>query len=289
MQGELNPATTILEIRDRDNRVIYTRDDNGPAVTNPMTPAEAYLPHFILEGNTDPARNILWGERARLVTPDGQRRPAGFKTGTTNDFRDVSGLRLRAGQPDDRRLDGEQQPGADVERVLGRPLQRRRPALPVAGVHAAGAEQPVGLERAGSRCRQTSFDQPPGIVQANVCRFSGMSAGNCGGERAITLPFLEGTVPPLDNVHFRGCLDLEAYIAQSAPDAARQLDRRRRHLVGPPGQRPDRAARRPGAATRTTCASSSPSRRSTASVASPRSAASACARPRASPDTPAGR
>ena len=29
-QGELHPATTILEIRDRNNRVIYTREDNGP-------------------------------------------------------------------------------------------------------------------------------------------------------------------------------------------------------------------------------------------------------------------
>ena len=38
---------------------------------------------------------------------------------------------------------------------------------------------------------------------------------NCG--QIITLPFLEGTVPPLDNVHFRGCLDLEAYIAQATP------------------------------------------------------------------------
>ena len=91
-QGELHPATTIIEIRDRDNRVVYTRADNGPEVTNPMTAAEAYLPHCILEGNTDPARNILWGRRAQLVTPDGQRRPAGFKTGTTNDFRDVSGF-----------------------------------------------------------------------------------------------------------------------------------------------------------------------------------------------------
>ena len=29
-QGALHPATTIIEIRDKDNRVIYTRDDNGP-------------------------------------------------------------------------------------------------------------------------------------------------------------------------------------------------------------------------------------------------------------------
>jgi hypothetical protein len=63
---------------------------------------------------------------------------------------------------------------------------------------------------------QTSFEQPPGIVTASVCRWSGLSAtNNCGPP--ITLPFLEGTVPPLDNVHSRGCLDLEAYTAQSTP------------------------------------------------------------------------
>ncbi len=60
---------------------------------------------------------------------------------------------------------------------------------------------------------QTSFNAPDGIVNAQVCRWTGMSAtGSCG--RLITLPFLEGTVPPLDNVHSRGCLDLEQYVAQ---------------------------------------------------------------------------
>ena len=39
---------------------------------------------------------------------------------------------------------------------------------------------------------------------------------NCG--RIITLPFLEGTIPPLDNVHTKGCLDLEQYVAQSVPE-----------------------------------------------------------------------
>ncbi|MEP6807509.1 MAG: transglycosylase domain-containing protein [Chloroflexota bacterium] len=91
-QGTLHPATTVLEIRDRDGKVIYNLKDNGPAATEPMTPAEAYLTHWIIEGNTNPKTNLLWGERARLLDPSGARRHAGFKTGTTNDFRDVSGF-----------------------------------------------------------------------------------------------------------------------------------------------------------------------------------------------------
>ena len=67
--------------------------------------------------------------------------------------------------------------------------------------------QPVG---------QTSFPQPEGIVNASVCRWTGMSAtNNCGP--TVTLPFLEGTVPPLNNVHPAGCLDLEQYVWTATP------------------------------------------------------------------------
>jgi hypothetical protein len=42
------------------------------------------------------------------------------------------------------------------------------------------------------------------------------NSGRCG--RTITVPFLEGTVPPVDNVHPRGCLDLELYVSLATPD-----------------------------------------------------------------------
>jgi membrane peptidoglycan carboxypeptidase len=215
-QGALHPATTILEIRNKDNRVVYTREDNGPQTGHPMTQAEAYLPHYILEGNTDPARNLLWGERAQLITPDGQRRPAGFKTGTTNDFRDLSGFGYV--------------PGALTTGVwMGNNNQEPMSNEFVGGLFSADGplflwhdfmdlalnqpwdwneQQPVG---------QTSFPEPEGIVNAQVCRWSGMSAtGACG--RTVTLPFLDGTIPPFDNVHVGGCLDLELYVSQATPD-----------------------------------------------------------------------
>jgi hypothetical protein len=46
----------------------------------------------------------------------------------------------------------------------------------------------------------TDIAQPTGVVTADVCRFSGMSAtGACG--QTMNVPFLDGTVPPPDNVH----------------------------------------------------------------------------------------
>lgn len=214
-EGELHQNTTIIEIRDRNNRVVYTRADNGPEVTHPMTAAEAYLPHFILEGNTDPKRNLLWGSRAQLLTTDGQRRPAGFKTGTTNNFRDVSGFGYVANS-------------LTVGVWMGNNNQEPMSNEFVGGLFSADGPlylwhdfMNVALNKpwdwnGQQPVPQTSFPQPDGIVTAQVCRWSGMSATSACAEK-ITLPFLEGTVPPLDNVHHDGCLDLERYIAEATP------------------------------------------------------------------------
>jgi membrane peptidoglycan carboxypeptidase len=215
-QGELQTNTTIREIRNRDGRIIYTREDDAPEASKPMTAAEAYLIHYILEGNTDASRNLLWGDRANLFTPDGQRRPAGFKTGTTNDFRDVSGFGYVPGslvtgvwmgnnnQEPMSNVLGQGLFSADGPLFLWEEFMRRALNEP----WAWNGEQPVG---------QTSFDRPDGVVLADVCRWTGLSATNgCG--KIITLPFLEGTVPPLDYVHPAGCLDLELYVSTATPD-----------------------------------------------------------------------
>jgi membrane peptidoglycan carboxypeptidase len=214
-QGELHPATTILEIRDRNNRLVYSRDKNGPEVTKPLTPSEAYLTHWILEGNTDPARNLLWGTRALLTDPNGFRRHAGFKTGTTDDFRDVSGFGYI--------------PGSLVTGVwMGN--NNQEPMSNVLGVGLFSADGPLYMwhdfmQRAINEpwdwnkqkpVPQTDFAQPADIQLVSVCRFSGMAAnGNCGATQVM--PFLPGTVPPPDNVHTRGCLDIVQYVRQSDP------------------------------------------------------------------------
>jgi membrane peptidoglycan carboxypeptidase len=212
MQGTLHPATTIREIRDRDNRVIYSLEDNGPEATTPMTGAEAYLTHWILESNTDPRRNVLWGPPAQLTDAGGNRRHAALKTGTTNDFRDVSAFGYVPGslvtgvwmgnnnqEPLSNRL-GQGLFSADGPLYLWHDFMEIALNQP----WDWNGKQPVP---------QTDFPQPAGIVTASVCRFSGMAAtGNCGPTQEM--PFLEGTVPPPDNVHSNGCFDIEQAIRQ---------------------------------------------------------------------------
>jgi membrane peptidoglycan carboxypeptidase len=209
-QGTLHPATAIREIRDRNNRVIYTLDKNGVEPSQPLTKAEAYLTHWILEGNTNPDTNVLWGDRAQLDDRNGERRHAGFKTGTTNDFRDVSGFGYV--------------PGGLVTGVwMGN--NNQEPMSDVLGAGLFSADGPLYLwhdfmEIALNRrwdwndkkpVPQTDFPQPTGVVTEEVCKYSGMaSIPGCGETR--DLPFLEGTVPERDNLHTKGCFDIEQAI-----------------------------------------------------------------------------
>ena len=219
-----------------------------------------------------------------LVTPDGQRRPAGFKTGTTNDFRDVSGFGyvpgslttgVWMGNNNQEPMSNEFSGGlfsADGPLFLWQDFME----LALNQPWAWNDNHPVG---------QTSFPQPDGIVNANVCRWSGMAAHEQLWRPTVTLPFLEGTVPPFDNVHPSGCLDLELYVSHAVPTRPPNWIDGGRHLVGPGGERPDRRERGSRSATRRIRTSSSRSRRSTASPASRPCAASASPSPVRPPAT----
>ncbi len=211
-KGVLHQPTTIIEIRDRNNRVVYTREDDGAEPSRPMTQAEAYLTHWILQGNTDPDQNVIWGPNAFLTDRNGDRREAGFKTGTTNDFRDVSGFGY---------VPGGLVTGVWMGNNNMEPLSNRL------GQGVFSADGPMRLWRdfmqtalnrrfdwnGRKPVERTTFAQPDGIVTERVCKYSGMRAtSSCGETREV--PFLEGTVPTPDNLHQRGCLDVELAIAQ---------------------------------------------------------------------------
>jgi len=197
-QGTLHPATTILEIKDRTGKVVYTLADNGPKPTQPMTPAEAYLTHWIIQGNTDPQLNLWWGERAMIQNENGVRRDAAAKTGTTTDFKDVTAFGYVANSLTTGVWMGNnnQEPLANGLFSANGPLYLWHDFMAIA------VNQPWDWNGQAS-VPLTTFQQPAGIVTANVCRFSGMAAtAACGA--TIEVPFLDGTVPPPDNVHVNG-------------------------------------------------------------------------------------
>ncbi len=54
-----------------------------------MEPAVADLVTNIIAANTDPSQNPVWASR-RLIAANGKRRPATFKTGTTDQAKDLA-------------------------------------------------------------------------------------------------------------------------------------------------------------------------------------------------------
>ena len=78
-------------------------DDQKPVGIEVVSPQAAYIITDILAGNTIKNVNPYWGKLA--VSGDGKRRPAAYKTGTTNDNRDVHAYgflappRTRRGRP----------------------------------------------------------------------------------------------------------------------------------------------------------------------------------------------
>ena len=215
-QGLLHPPTTIREMRDRNNRVVYSREENGPQESRPMTQAEAYLTHWILQGNTIPSENAVWGGRAELRDNAGQHREAGFKTGTTNDFKDVSGFGYASGSLVTGVWMGNSNGDPMSNRIVGGLFSADGPLYLWHDFMEIALNQPWDWNGQQPVAR-TTIARPEGVTMANVCRYSGMAAtGACGQVREM--PFLDGTVPPPDNVHGEGCFDIV--------QAVRQDDRR---------------------------------------------------------------
>jgi membrane peptidoglycan carboxypeptidase len=84
--GKLMPRTTTVV--DSNGTTVWP--EPGAKAVKPKTvisPQAAYIMTDILKGNTEVKTNPFWGEWA--VTDGSRRRPAAYKTGTTNDNRDV--------------------------------------------------------------------------------------------------------------------------------------------------------------------------------------------------------
>jgi membrane peptidoglycan carboxypeptidase len=175
----------ILEIKDSKGDVVWPAADTKPTSTRVVSAGTAYIMSDILKGNTDPKVNVDWAKWD--IVQGGVRRDAAYKTGTTQDTRDVTAYGFLAPPKD---------PKA-AQLVVGVWLgnSNNHPT----GVLSLDASAPVWsriMRDVSAGLPRATFDaaKPKGIVTAKVDAYSGMLPGPFT-TRTINEVYLSGTAP----------------------------------------------------------------------------------------------
>jgi membrane peptidoglycan carboxypeptidase len=176
----------ILEVRGPDGSVLWKAPK--PSGEAAISPATAYLVTDILQGNTDARQNPIWAEKLALRGPDGERRPAAVKTGTTNDARDLGTYGFLPPQPD-----------GGIGLAVGVWLGNSDHSYPRARKPATSLTAAAPLWRAYMRQLTadwpvTKFKRPDGVVAERIDAWSGGDPGPWTRATVREL-FVKGTEP----------------------------------------------------------------------------------------------
>jgi membrane peptidoglycan carboxypeptidase len=180
--GVLMPETVILQVKDHTGAVVYPTAENKPVGKSVASPQASYIISNILEGNTIKSVNAYWA--AQMVVENGKRRPAAYKTGTTDESKDVDAFGFVA-PPDD-----PQQPAIAVGVWMG-----NSDAMAVQPLLSTTSTAPLWNRIITEVTKGTplaSFKRPDGIVEKKIDAYSGMLPGP-GTTKTITELFIKGT------------------------------------------------------------------------------------------------
>ena len=170
--GVLSEPFVIATITDRDGTVIYDQAADAAEPERVVSEDAAYLVTDILADNTNPATNIIWGQRFQLTTDEG-RRPATLKTGTTNDFRDLQAFGYLAPDED---------PATDEGAIITGVWVGNSDFSAIQDVFAADGPTFIWHDymaevAAANELPLREFPRPAGIVEAEVDALTGMLPG----------------------------------------------------------------------------------------------------------------
>jgi membrane peptidoglycan carboxypeptidase len=187
--GVLAKPFLIVTIKDRNGHVIYNHATDGPKPQRVISEDAAYLVTDILKDNTNPATNIIWGQRFQLTTPQG-RRPATLKTGTTNDFRDLQAFGYLAPDKD---------PTKDQGAIMTGVWVGNSDFSAIKDVFAADGPTFIWHDymaevTAANKLPLRDFPRPADIVRVTVDALTGMLPGEFT-TRTITEDFAPGHLP----------------------------------------------------------------------------------------------
>jgi membrane peptidoglycan carboxypeptidase len=182
--GKLMPRTMILKVTRADGTVVWPDPAVKPKAKTVISPQTAYIVTDILKGNTDPRVNPFWSDWA--VYDGTRRRPAAYKTGTTNENRDVHAYGFIAPPKDPKA------PALAVGVWMGNSNNE-----PNFDTLSLGSSAPLWSRIMAEVSKGTpivDFSQPKGIVTATVDAFSGLKPGPFT-TKTIKELFIPGTQP----------------------------------------------------------------------------------------------
>jgi membrane peptidoglycan carboxypeptidase len=179
------PQEMILEVRDSNGKVVWPTDTTPPQGDKVISPQTAWIVTDILAGNTDVKVNPDWGKWA--IVQKGKRRDAAYKTGTTEDTRDVAAYGFLAPPSN------ADQPQLVVGVWLGNSNNVPTGSL---SLDSAAPLWSNILTEVSAKLPFATFasERPKGLVQAKVDAFSGMLPGPFT-TRTVNEWFIADTVP----------------------------------------------------------------------------------------------
>jgi membrane peptidoglycan carboxypeptidase len=161
-----------------------------------VSPQAAYVMTDILESNTRPGQNPIWGA-FELTGPNGQHRPATLKTGTNNDANDLVAFGYTAPPSAEARDAGEYAlvVGAWSGNSDGSPVLT--PENPVLSTDVAAPMWRGFMREVTADWPVADFVRPQGITEADVDAWSGGTPGPYTTQ-TVREVFIDGTVPGQD-------------------------------------------------------------------------------------------
>ena len=199
--GVLMPRTMILEVKDKDGAVTYPETDEKPVGKQVVSEQAAYIMADIMNGNTIKSVNPIWGKWQILEkTEDGNvRRPAGYKTGTTDDRKDVLAYGFLA-PPED-----PEAQGLVVGVWMGN--SNADPNLHGLSFESSAPTWSRIMTEISQDLPIARFKRPDGIKEVTIDAFSGLLPGP-GTVKTVKELFIEGTEPTRrDNLHVEVQID----------------------------------------------------------------------------------
>ncbi|HSL97323.1 MAG TPA: transglycosylase domain-containing protein [Candidatus Deferrimicrobiaceae bacterium] len=182
--GVLMPRQVIREIYDNEGNLVYPGEGDEPIGTRVASEQAAWLISDILEGNTLRSVNAYWATWS--ISDGGKRRPAAYKTGTTDENKDIDAFGYLA-PPDDPDV-----PALAVGVWMGN--SNGDPIRPITSVASSAGLWSNIMSEVSKGLPITDFERSKGLTRVEVDAFSGLLPGP-GTARTVQEWFIEGTEP----------------------------------------------------------------------------------------------